>query len=254
MAPVEDEDVREFNEGVELMRSGDLDGAVEKFRAAASTGVDRPMEHYALAVALYRKKEYVEAKKEMERFLAASPADNRYVRKARTILPVIAEKLAQQQPRAGKRESPLAAHEPYNRALNAYLRGDYAPALEGFRETLKDFPGDKHVTNNLGLAYLALREQQMAINCFVKAIAADPGFPDPRNNLGLAWLDYGAAKAKETFESLVREAPDFFDGLVNLASLCYREGDLARARQLWERARAIRPDDPQVKRNLEAYG
>lgn len=252
MTRVDDEDVREFNEGLELMKANNLTAAIEKFRMAASKGVDRPMEHYALAVALYRNEGYAEAKNEMERFLQMSPADNQHVRKAKSILPIIEAKLTNAA-RPTEAKNRLSDNEPYNQALNAYLRGDYEAALEAFQKARKSFPESKHVYNNLGLTYLALKNHKMAVVCFGKALAFDPEFLDARNNLGLAWLDYGAAKAKESFESILEADADFFDALVNLASLCYRQGDMPRARQLWERAHAIRPDDPQVKRNLEIF-
>jgi tetratricopeptide (TPR) repeat protein len=130
------------------------------------------------------------------------------------------------------------------------MRGDYEAALEFLHATLQEFPDNKHVYNNIGLTYLAQKDYPKALGCFQKAIAIDPQFPEPRNNMGMAWLDYGAIQAREAFESLVETNPDFFDGLMNLAALCYREGDRPRARQLWQRAYALRPDDAQVKRNL----
>ena len=274
-------DVADFKEGMALLKDNRLDEAVERFRRAATTGVDRPMEHYALAVALYKKGEWEEAKGEVWRFLAMSPKTNNYVVQAKAILPVIERKLAERR-EAGQREGeqpagwvgdsgagleaareeggggarpadPLAQCEAYEAGINAYLRGDYARAEERFREALEEVPGSKHVLNNLGLACLGRREHDRAIECFEKALEMDGGFLEARNNLGLAWNDYGTVKAAAAFEAVLEADPNFFDALVNLGSLYYRKGDLPGARGTWERARALRPADAQVQRNLALF-
>ncbi|MBN1867709.1 tetratricopeptide repeat protein [Candidatus Sumerlaeota bacterium] len=246
------EDVARFIEGMKLMKAGRCDEAVEKFRYAASTGKDRPMEHYALAVALYKSRRLDAAREEFERFLSMNPQDNRYVQQAKAALAAIEQQEAK--PAPGKAEAnPLAASADYRDAVEAYLRGDYEVALAGFREALSEIPRNKHILNNLGLTLLAMRRESEAVEAFEKAIEIDPDFLEALNNLGLAWTQYGSSKAREAFEKALEADPEFFDALVNLGSLCYREGNLPEARRLWEKACALKPDDPQVRRNLEVF-
>jgi tetratricopeptide (TPR) repeat protein len=271
-------DVADFNEGMALLKANRLDEAVRKFREAATTGEDRPMEHYALAVALHRNGQWEEARAEIERFLSMSPKANTYVAQARAILPIIERKLADQRREVARQATPPggikradvaraveAAARPadsllqcaaYEKGINAYLRGDYAEAEESFQEALgemQDVASLKHVYNNLGLTYHARHEYDTAIRSFEKALSMDSGFLEARNNLGLAWNDCGMMKAVEAFEAVLRADPNFFDALVNLGSLYYRKGDLPAARRTWERAHALRPTDAQVQRNLAVF-
>jgi tetratricopeptide (TPR) repeat protein len=246
------DDVARFNEGMELMKTGRFDQAVEKFRYAASTGKDRAMEHYALAVALYKGRKLAASREEFNRFLSMNPRDNQYVRQAKAALAAI----EQQEKKPAKRDrpaNPLADNAAYKNAVEAYLRGDYDAALDGFRKALAEVPNNKHVFNNLGLAYLAMRDEAKAIEAFEKAAEIDPAFLEALNNLGLAWTQYGSLKARAAFEKAIDVEPDFFDALANLGSLCYREGNLPEARRLWEKAHALKPEDPQVRRNLEVF-
>jgi len=242
------DDLEAFSEGMGLLRANHLEEAMEKFRHASVTGKDRPMEHYALAVALYRMGSLSEAKVEFERFVSMSPQDTRYLRQARAILPILEQRMASEKPVG----DPLSQSEPYEKGIQALLRGNYQEAAESFEAALEGFPGNRCVHNNLGLAHLALRDYQQAISEFGKALAIEPAFPEALNNLGLAWSDLGTVRARESFEAALQVNPDFFDALLNLGALYYRQGDLAKALELWEKAERISPDDSQVRRNLES--
>lgn len=262
------DDLERFNEGMELLRSGQLDRAIECFRYAASTGKDRPMEHYALAVALYRHNDYQAARKEFEKFLAMSPKENRYVRQAKSILPILEDKLAAQDADSPPQDAQSAGEEPassahgpaqdaaaarYDEGIQAYLRGDLDEAADAFLDLLDERPDSRDLHNALGLTWLARKDYEKAVQCFQCAIELDPEFLEAINNLGLAWCDYGLEKAREAFEKALDRDPEFFDALVNLASLKYRMGEIAESRDLWQRAADLKPDDPQVVRNLEVF-
>ncbi len=248
-----DQDVLDFEEAMKLMRNNDLEKAIELFHIAATTGVDRPMEHYALAVALYRNKQWAEAKKEIETFFAMSPEDNQYLRQAHQILPRIEEHLQEAESENQKKHqvNPLSECAAYEQAIQAYMRNDYDEALEGFQEALGDLPDNPHIHNNLGLTFLAQQRHQDAVDQFEQAIKIDPDFLEAKNNLGLAWLDFGTARAQQTWESILESDGEFFDTLLNLGSLYYKRGNRPRARQLWQRAQRLRPNDAQLRRNLK---
>ena len=245
-----DDDVARFNEGMALIKEGRVDEAIEKLREAATTGKDRPLEHYALAAALYRLKNFDEALKEFHYFLAVAPGEDKYTQQARAAMDVIGKMREKKEEEPAPDVPTLYENIAYDQALNAYLRGDYQEAADGFLETLDDLPGNKFVHNNLGLTYLAMGQCERAIGQFECALETDPDFPEALNNLGLAWSEQGFRKARSAFETALEGDPNYFDALANLGSLFYRRGDRDRARQLWERAHEINPEDPQVRRNL----
>ena len=117
------DDVDQFREGMALLKANRLDEAIECFRRAATTGRDRPMEHYALAVALHRNSEFEKAHDEFSLFLEMSPMETQYVRQANSILPLLEEKIAdQKEPPVAA--NPLAESKAYNHGIEAYRRGD----------------------------------------------------------------------------------------------------------------------------------
>ena len=133
------------------------------------------------------------------------------------------------------------------------MRGDLEVAAEGFEAVLEKKPDSRHTHNNLGLTRLAQGDYAAAVEQFERAIEIDPEFLEARNNLGLAWCDYGLQKARAAFEAVLERDGAFFDAIVNLASLAYRAGDMPRSRELWMRAAQLRPDDPQVRRNMDLF-
>lgn len=88
-----DADVVAYQEGVRLFKEGKILEAIGKFRYAATHGVDRPMEHFALASALTKLGHLEEAAQEYELFLKHGDGLPQQVEAARKALTQIREVL-----------------------------------------------------------------------------------------------------------------------------------------------------------------
>lgn len=167
-------DVTRFRRGVELLKAGKLDEAIEELASAATTGEDLPIEHFALAVAYEKHGTNELAASEFERFLSMSPGDEKKVAYARAHLeklrpraskPVVATAVAVSESDAswnerGKAiflkgiEEAIACFDkawsldrgrpeaPYNAALLALLIGDGQRARASLTELLSSHPSD----------------------------------------------------------------------------------------------------------------
>ena len=75
--------------------------------------------------------------------------------------------------------------------MKCFSRGNYVDAIKYFNEVLKIDASNFSVWNNLGQTYRANGKIKLAENCFMKAIAIKPSFPEPHMNLGLIYSSLG---------------------------------------------------------------
>lgn len=244
-------DVQAYEKGIALLKENRLDEALVCFQEAATTGMDRPMEHYALGVTCFKRRDYGPAREALTRFLEMTPEENKYTRQARAVLPKLEQAETEEEPQP---EKPNLARDPdYAEGLEAYMRGDYEGANAAFAKTLESFPNNPHVQNNQALTLLELERHEEAVALLEEVLQRHPDFVEARNNQGLAWTAYGTYRARLAFEAALEEDPHYFDALVNLANLYYREGKMPQARRLWQRALRLRPGDKKVQKCLEMF-
>lgn len=78
---------------------------------------------------------------------------------------------------------PVRGNEPaetaFARAMEKYVRGDYAGAAEGLRAAAKEDPGSAEVLFYLGVTELLAGRPQVAIGVLRLAAAGDPAFAEP---------------------------------------------------------------------------
>lgn len=72
---------------------------------------------------------------------------------------------------------------PFAAAVEAYARGDYAPAARLFEQALSRRPGDPSVLYDLGNAYYELDQRGRAVAYWVRSLKVDPRSGDARYNL-----------------------------------------------------------------------
>lgn len=94
-------------------------------------------------------------------------------------------------------------------AVAAYERGDYARALDGFRELLALKPYASEIHLNMGNAHFRLSEMEAAEACFRKAIELDPMESNAYLNLGSMYFKQDkteeAAACWEVYKKLNRQ-------------------------------------------------
>ncbi len=128
-------------------------------------------------------------------------------------------------------------------------QGRKREAIEALREAQRRDPTDPAVRGGLGALYLELGLTERALSELRQAARRAPRDAAIQSNLGLA---LAAAERHDEALQAYRRALDLGGEdarmLVNYAIALERSGDRARAREVLERARALRPDDPVIER------
>ena len=111
-----------------------------------------------------------------------------------------------------------------------YLAGDYAKAIEYFKETLRSKPHSAETLFYLGLAYDKAGDKEKAIESFKEVISLKPIASYAYYNLGLCYKDLGGhEKAIESFKEAVRIKPSYDAARGNLGMAYVEVGDIANA-------------------------
>jgi len=112
----------------------------------------------------------------------------------------------------------------------AYLvAGDYAKAIESFKETIKLKPNSAEAYFNLGLAYRMSGDYKNAIESYKEAIRIKPYFKT-YNNLGVAYETSGDYKnAIESYKEAIRIKPDYTLAHYSIALAYSHEGNHDKA-------------------------
>ena len=84
-----------------------------------------------------------------------------------------------------------------------YLAGDYAKAIECYKETVRSKPHSAEAYFYLGLAYDKAGDKEKAIGSFKEAIRIKADYDRARGNLGMAYVEVGdIANALKEYEVL----------------------------------------------------
>lgn len=125
----------------------------------------------------------------------------------------------------------------------AYMRqGDYTAALRELLEAEKLYTEDPIVHNDLGLCYMNKNRMSDAIFHFNKAVALKPGYAPARNNLGTAYLalkewDKAIAIFKEISKDALYGTPHY--PLSNIGLAYYHKGQYKTALAYYKEALKI---------------
>jgi Flp pilus assembly protein TadD len=242
------------NLGLQLLRQGDLAGAVNHFREALALQPAFPDAEVNLAAALVREGRLADAIPHAEAAVASRPRDpqvhaNLAVALIRLGQAQAAEKeyrtaLALDPACAGAQSglgAALAAQGRYREAVtadlaalrlnpidaqvhdnlgNAYAHlGDHARAEAEYREAIRIDPASAEAQNNLGVTLAAARSLAAAVVCYQEAIRLNPLFAEAHNNLGVALAQLGRIPdAYREFAAAVRLNPGFTAAQENLTA------------------------------------
>jgi tetratricopeptide (TPR) repeat protein len=137
----------------------------------------------------------------------------------------------------------------------AFLKEDYQSVLlfaeKAYRKAslVKSYSNeDAWMAYRIGESWSRTGDKLKAEAFFKDAVELAPYIPEFREKLGAAQVENGnVAAARENFEFLVRENPEFVSGYIDLGFIAlssYR--DAARADSLYSRALALDPDNEQA--------
>ncbi|HEY9607806.1 photosystem I assembly protein Ycf3 [Allocoleopsis sp.] len=118
----------------------------------------------------------------------------------------------------------------YRDGMSAQADGEYAEALENYREalTLEEDPYDKsYILYNMGLIHASNGEHQQALELYHEAIELNPRLPQALNNIAVIY-HYQGEQAKEAgnsdaAEALFDKAADYWKRAIRLAPNNYIE-------------------------------
>jgi len=125
-----------------------------------------------------------------------------------------------------------------------YRQGNYPAALGEFLKSEAIYSGDPFLQNDLGLTYMAMKQMDLAVKHFKKAIEIKPDYAPAINNLGNAYLnkkewDTAIRYFKEVTENLLYATPHF--PLSNMGWAYYNKKEYALAEKFYLKALDIDP-------------
>ena len=116
-----------------------------------------------------------------------------------------------------------------------YLAGDYAKAIECYKDTVRLKPNSAEAHFNLGLAYDKAGYTKEAIKSYEEVIRLDPKSSVTYCNLGFIYKDSGdSKKAIESFKEAIRIKPDYDKARGNLGMVYVEVGDIENALKEYE--------------------
>jgi tetratricopeptide (TPR) repeat protein len=135
-----------------------------------------------------------------------------------------------------KLESRLDAAAVYNEGLDLAVSGDYAGAVERFREALEKDPGLREASFNLAVTYQKLGLQSNAETVLEDLVMKEPGNARYYFALGNSRFyqgDYN--QAAKTFLQALDADPGHLQSLYSLAVCQEKMGDESKAKETWRR-------------------
>ncbi|HET6545343.1 MAG TPA: type IV pilus biogenesis/stability protein PilW [Rhodanobacteraceae bacterium] len=135
--------------------------------------------------------------------------------------------------------------------------GELKQAEEHYRRAVELKPKSGNELNNYGAFLCKLGRYDEADGYFIQAVA-DPFYKTPAvalTNAGTCLVKAGKyAAAENDLRQAVERAPDYAEGLFQLASVLYRKGDYFHARAFEQRFESVaqaRPESLLLGRNIE---
>jgi|688.fasta_scaffold219718_2 tetratricopeptide (TPR) repeat protein len=111
-------------------------------------------------------------------------------------------------PGKGEEAKWIQACVPFNQGITFYRSGNYARAIEKYKEAIAIYPHDYDFYNNLGLTYKKNNELDLAVDALKKSIELKPNVWESWSNLGSVYKHQKKAKeAAEAFSKALQYNP-----------------------------------------------
>lgn len=256
----ESDGVARFHLGLVHLRRGEWQEAADTFTRGAGDAEAPAAVFHNLAYALEQLGDLTGAARALDEAeqRAGASADPR-IALSRAFLRLAARDLANAEAQLATARSLWGARQPsaawfHAAGLAAALGGDPARATAILEEGIAVHPHAVPLHNNLAVVQERLGSSELAARTLEHALLEDANCAHLHKNLG-DYL-YRAQRYDEAFNALtrvVRLAPTHGpDVHLKLGNIHYRRGALDRARESWEQALAIDPDNRIVQANLSA--
>ncbi|MFN0124658.1 MAG: tetratricopeptide repeat protein [Blastocatellia bacterium] len=178
---------------------------------------------YLLGTALIREKQTTAGQAMIERIMRAGQSAEAHLLVGTTYLIIGEAANAVGELEAAIKLNPKlpTLHTAYGRALA--LTGNTDRASAAFRQELENNPNDFEANVQLGVILKQDQKPEEALPCFERALLVRPGEPNARFYIQTIRIAQGKLQeALPELEKLTRDAPDFVEAHVQLASVYYR--------------------------------
>lgn len=227
LAPTDDQ--AHYFYGRWLYQSGRVEDAIRQLNIAVQLNPARLEANHALAAAYLAIGDAASARATAAAALRLAPEDT-------TAAAILAHPIVQD------------ANYWINASLYQYRSGNYLACIASANRALKLKPDSELAYNNLGAAYAALRQWDLAIESEHAALRINPGFELSKNNLALYEQQKSGKLAPQSLPAANMTAEDWL-----IASL--RANQAGDYRQSIDDARAalkLRPTYPEAYNNIAA--
>jgi Tfp pilus assembly protein PilF len=244
------EAAKTYNEGAEAYEKGDLETAAARFREAAELQPDLAVAWAALARAELERSEWASARAAAQKVHELSPGEPLGLRmeydalvgagmraEADAVLEVMATEVPE-----------TAAVLYYNVGVAAVKEKDWAKAKRSFTRTIETDP-------SIDLAYLTVSQIEINLGEYAAALAHAQHYleakPDEPRGLQVVFNAYRglgeAEKAEAAYARLREQSPETLaQGLMLEGTANFNNGDVAAAKDLFERVLMAQPDHPKA--------
>jgi len=135
------------------------------------------------------------------------------------------------------------------RGIISYRQGDYAAALDDFRQAATISDGDPAPLFNQGLALQALGDTEQALQVFSDLLADEPDNPLYHRQRGLIYESAGrTVQAERAFNQAIALDPAYLDAYLDRAALSLSSGDASSALADAEQILSLDPDEGRAYR------
>lgn len=125
--------------------------------------------------------------------------------------------------------------------------GNYAEAVERYRDALNIWPYLTQVWGEMGKLYLALKDYPKAQIALERAAEADPGNPEVLNDLGVSYLYQNRIdQARDIFETVTDLNPRFGPAYFNMALCHLAQERTDEAEETLDHFLRLMPNEPQA--------
>ncbi|NKB37335.1 MAG: tetratricopeptide repeat protein [Gammaproteobacteria bacterium] len=129
--------------------------------------------------------------------------------------------------------------------------GEYEPAIELMSRSLKLFPEQAEVANNLANALSACERSHEAIECYLQAVKIKPAYAEAWRNLGLTYIEIENSQAAlDALKQCLKIQPDDAVACLGLSNIFKAENELDQAIQCLGKAIEFRPDYAEAHHNM----
>ncbi|MEE2959178.1 MAG: tetratricopeptide repeat protein [Myxococcota bacterium] len=136
-------------------------------------------------------------------------------------------------------------------AMEAFGKTQYRECISHLQEALKLAPKHQETYYNLGVALMAINEQQPAITCFKQAIKLNARDADAFNNLGLVYIAQGkVTEASKAFQSAIDINPTLLEAHGNLGNALRTRGLLEESWNCFQHALHMAPKNADIHKTL----